>query len=104
MKNLKIASYFFSSLMLFTLCTGHLQGALIPFNNAAQTNTNEASNVQQTNPQTPVDQSQAAATNQNKVQLNSTGGGGFGTSSNASNKAEQDDLYNQQVNKMLRGE
>ncbi|QLH35215.1 MAG: hypothetical protein HWD61_02925 [Parachlamydiaceae bacterium] len=29
------------------------------------------------------------------------GGGGFGTSNNAANKAEQDDLYNRSVNEML---
>jgi hypothetical protein len=80
--------------------------AVIPFEKINQpTDTPSANTTTPAATQQPTvpNQTQVPATNQNNLQLNATGGGGMGTSNNAGNRAEQNDLYNRGVNNMLNG-
>lgn len=84
--------------------TNPVSAAVIPFEDIRPMDTTKTG-TGATTPVTPTtpNSTSPSSSNQNNLQLKSSGGGGTGTSSNAANKSEQDDLYNQSVNKMLEG-
>jgi hypothetical protein len=88
--------------------TNHVVAAVIPFEDIhpmSSTNTSVGSTtpVNPATPNTTPNTTSIPSPDQNNLQLKATGSGGMGTSSSAANKTEQDDLYNQSVNKMING-